>query len=456
MAAGDLTWPAFIETRGAALRGAVNGLAESQGWSADELRAGQQRQLTHVLRFAAKNVPWYGRATWARPLLEAVAARPTEFWERWQAIPLLTKPELREHGALLKPRSLPAAHLPLATLRTSGSVGIPVEVQTTAVSRLAWNALSVREHLWQGRDFGKRLGVIRSRSPKDRAPGGMDASNWGPPVATLFATGKASVIHISYELELLVHWLQRFDPHYLLTYPSLALELLDTLGAAGKPPSLEEMRLISEPVDPALEQRLAQEWNVRTSDIYSANEVGHIAFRCREGRLHVQSEAILMEVLDDAGRPCGPGMAGRVVVTPLHNIASPFMRYEIGDYATVGAACPCGRSHPVIEKVLGRVRNLVRTPDGKSYWPVALVRIKSVAPIRQFQYVQTTLDTVELRLVLDRPLTPAEEQEATRQAHGVLQYPFRIVIRGVDSIPRGPTGKFEEFLSLVTAPPPAA
>ncbi len=448
--ASDQTWPAFIESRGSTLRQAVDGLIGSAAWSAEELREGQRRQLAHLVRFATKNVPWYGRTAWAAALPEAMTAEPARFWELWQTIPVLTKPELHAHGALLNARSLPAACLPLGHARTSGSTGIPVEVQTTAVSRLAWNAFTVREHLWQERDFGKRLGVIRSRSPKNRATGGADMPNWGPPAADLFATGKGSIIHIGIPLDGLVEWLRRFDPHYLLTYPSLALELLNTLGPAGKPPSLEEIRLISEPVDPELEARLSQEWQVRTSDTYSANEVGVIAFRCRLGSLHVQSEAILMEVLDDAGRPCAAGETGRVVVTALHNIATPLLRYEIGDYARLGAACACGRSHPVIDKVLGRVRNLARTPEGARFWPVALVRIMSVKPIRQFQYVQTAPDTIELRLVLDRPLTPEEEDEAAAKARAVLRYPFRIVIQPVDSIPRGPTGKYEEFLSLLT------
>jgi phenylacetate-CoA ligase len=100
--------------------------------------------------------------------------------------------------------------------------------------------------------------------------------------------------------------------------------------------------------------------------------------------------------------------------------------------------------------VLGRVRNLARTPEGGRFWPTALLKIRSVKPIRQFQYVQTALDTVELRLVLDRPLTTEEEQEAAKQARRVLGYPFRIIIRAVEAIPRGPTGKFEEFLSEIT------
>jgi phenylacetate-CoA ligase len=444
-------WPAFIAGKGATLRGAVDGLVASERWSAAELEAGQRRQLLQLLRAAVKNVPWYDRSDWARGRLAALEAAGDGFWEEWRAIPLLGKPELRAHGDALGARTLAAAQQPVGTVRTSGSTGIPVEIRTTAVSRLAWNAMTVREHLWRRRDFGKRLGVCRSRGPEQRAPGGHDAPGWGPPVAGLWRTGRGSAIHIGLDVPLIEAWLRRFDPHYLLTYPSLAAELLARMGPGGRPPSLEEVRLMSEPLDAALEQRFVAEWGVKVADVYSANEVGNIAFRCHEDRLHVQPETILVEILDDKGRPCAPGENGRVVVTPLHNLATPLLRYDLGDYATVGAPCPCGRAHPVIEKVLGRVRNMAVAPDGRRFWPPALLRVRTVAAIRQFQYVQVAPDAIELRVVVDRPLTPAEEAEAAARVRSVLGYPYRVVVRPVAGIPRGPTGKFEEFLSELPA-----
>ena len=50
---------------------------------------------------------------------------------------------------------------------------------------------------------------------------------------------------------------------------------------------------------------------------------------------------------------------GRVVVTHLHNYAMPLIRYEIGDYAIAGGNCDCGINLPVLERVVGRTRNLV-------------------------------------------------------------------------------------------------
>jgi len=428
----------------------MRGLEASQRWSAPELAAGAQSQLIQLLEWAANNVPYYMTAGSLMAALEILRRSPERFEEQWLQLPLLTKPTLRSEGPALNAPVVPQPHLPLGVVHTSGSTGIPVEVRNTAVTRVLWNALTLREHLWQERDFAKRLGIIRSCPPGDRNPQGRQRATWGPPAAVLYRTGPASVLHVGLPLDLLVDWLRRFDPHYLLAYPSVAAALFEALGPAGKPPALEEIRLFSEPVDVELETRLATAWGVRVSDMYTSNENGQIAIRCREHRsLHVQSEGIFVEILNDKGGRCATGETGHVVLTSLHNLATPLIRYQIGDYATVGEPCGCGRASPVIRQVLGRVRNLALSPDGRRYWPIALHKIRAVAVIRQAQWVQTARDRIELRVVLERPLTAAETQQAIDTVCETLGFPYRVEIVAVDAIARGPTGKFEEFLSLL-------
>jgi phenylacetate-CoA ligase len=445
-----LAWPRFFAAVPGKLTDAVRGLEASDRWSAEEIALGQQSQLMLLLEWAAANVPYYRTQGALKAALKVLRRSPERFDEEWMKLPLLAKETLRSEGARLNAPSVPQGHLPLGVVRTSGSTGIPVEVQTTAVTRLVWEALAVREHLWQKRDFGKRLGVIRSFAPSEGIREGIDNPDWGPPVADLYRTGPASVVHVKQPVEVLVEWLRRFDPHYLLTYPSVAAALFDAMGAGGRTPSLEEMRLMSEPLDVGLEDQLRSAWGVRVTDIYSANETGKIAMRCREfENLHVQAEGIHVEILGEDGERCAPGESGEVVLTSLHNLATPLIRYRIGDYATVGEPCACGRASLVIRRVLGRVKNMAVAPDGRRYYPISLYKIRAVAPIRQSQWVQTARDAIELRAVLDRPLTAAETEKAVETVRETLGHPYRVNVVAVTEIPRGPTGKFEEFLSLL-------
>jgi phenylacetate-CoA ligase len=445
-----LCWPPFIAKPRAVLADIMQGLAASDRWTAADIAAGTQSQLTLLLEWAARNVPYYEQSGSLTSALKILRRSPERFDEQWLQLPLLTKETLRSDGPALNARAVPEPHRPLVSIRTSGSTGIPVDVNTTAVTRQVWNALAVREHLWQQRNFGKRLGVIRSFKPAEGIRKGIDNPDWGPPVADLHRTGPASVVHVTQPVEVLVEWLRRFDPHYLLTYPSVAQALFDALGPGGRTPALEELRLMSEPLDEEFEAALKDAWDVRVSDIYSSNENGKIAMRCREhDRLHVQSEGIFVEILNERGEPCAAGESGQVVLTSLHNLATPLIRYQIGDFATVGEPCGCGRAHPVIRQVLGRVKNMAVSPAGHRFYPIHLFRIRAVPVIRQTQWVQTARDAIELRAVLDRPMTETETQQAIEVVRATLGHPYRVTIVAVDAIARGPTGKFEEFLSLL-------
>ena len=78
--------------------------------------------------------------------------------------------------------------------------------------------------------------------------------------------------------------------------------------------------------------------------MYRTQETGYIALQCPDSENYrIQSECALVEILDAEGVPCQAGEIGRVVVTPLRNFATPFLRYDIGNYAEEGAPCPCCR-----------------------------------------------------------------------------------------------------------------
>ena len=105
--------------------------------------------------------------------------------------------------------------------------------------------------------------------------------------------------------------------------------------------------------------------------MYSSQEFGYIALQCPDAHTyHVQSEAVYVEILDGPGGPCRPGEVGRVVISTLHNYATPLLRYEMGDYAETGGDCVCGRTLPVLNRIVGRERNMWIMPNGQRMWPV--------------------------------------------------------------------------------------
>jgi phenylacetate-coenzyme A ligase PaaK-like adenylate-forming protein len=110
-------------------------------------------------------------------------------------------------------------------------------------------------------------------------------------------------------------------------------------------------------------------------DRYGSAELGgQVAQQCSERiGLHINPELSLIEVLDDHDEECVEGERGRLVVTNLTNLASPFVRYEQKDTALHLNECPCGRKLPIIAQIEGKDTTLIEMKDGIRV-PQALLR----------------------------------------------------------------------------------
>jgi phenylacetate-CoA ligase len=417
----------------------------SHAWVRDR----QIRQAAILLNFANKSVPLYrGRLPGIHP------GQPIAD-DRWLRLPVLTRamlqkasrPELggNEQNVLANP--LPKGHEQISPLKTSGSTGLPVTAFGTQLTRFLWQVWTVYEHLLHQRDFSLKLAALRPEG--EQAPGVSERSeNWGSSTAMLMKTGPGVVMNVRTPVIDQKRWLEQEQPGYLLSFPSN----LEALMHAGlKLPRLKGIRTYGELLTPALRQTFRDAWQVPVTDVYSSQEVGYMALQCpHHDGYHVTSESVLMEVLRDDGQPCQPGEMGRVVVTTLQNFATPLIRYEIGDYAEVAEPCPCGRPGLTLKRIVGRVRNMLSTPDGNQIWPSFILRAWTHGlPISQFQFVQTHLDRIEVRLVVSRQPSAEEEQRITRSLQDLFGWPFTISFNYMDSIPRSQGGKYEEFMSMV-------
>jgi phenylacetate-CoA ligase len=441
-------FPAVPSPEAALLLSMLHQLEQSQWWTSERLRSGQFAQLERIVDHARRTVPFY------RERLAGLSGSGKPLSERWPELPLLRRREIQQHGRALHSTRPVSGHKNLRSLSTSGSTGISITVDITECGRLIWMATLLREHAWHARDLSATHAAIRIVSDKAGAawPDGARAADWGPPENVVYETGPSVLLDLFTDTERQLEWLVRQDPDILLTFPSNALDLAALSRARSiHVPKLRELRLVSEAIDAKSKQLLRETWNVAVTECYSAQEVGYIALQCpAHDHFHVQSESVLVEILDEQGLPCAVGDVGRIVVTPLHNLAMPLIRYEIGDYAEVGAPCPCGRGLPVLTRILGRVRNMVTLPDGTRRWPnLAGPFYRDIAPVVQHQIVQLDLEHVEARLVVERPLSGDEEDALRALILQRLGHAFRLSFAYPQRIERSAGGKFEEFLSRI-------
>jgi len=442
-------WPAIADPVAANLLALLAQLEESQWWTAERLARRQLDQFSLLAQHAWQQSPFF------RKRFEQAGLDPRQNWTpaAFAAIPLLTRGELMQQAEHIHCHSLPRGHGAVQQIQTSGSTGQVVGVRKTEVNQLLWLALALREHLWHERDFSATLAVIKAITPTLDDPAKAAQLGWGHPATLLFATGPSYSQPLAMDVKQQAAWLARIDPKYLLTYPSNLSALLDLYEKGTPfPHSLRQVRTVGETLHPGLRERCRTLGGIEIVDLYSAQEVGLIALQCPvSGLYHAQSERLLVEVLDDAGQQCKPGEIGRVVITDLHNFATPLIRYEISDYAEVGPVCPCGRGLPTLSSIMGRRRNMVTLPDGSKHWPlVGAYHYREIADIRQYQAIQHSLQDIEIRLVV-APLTREQETAISALVRQALGYPFRLRFSYFEQeLPGTRGGKFEEFISLVS------
>lgn len=445
----EMAWPSVPSPTASALLAQLFQLEQTQWLTEEALLERQLLQLGQLTAYAYDHSPFF------RQVFDRNAIPAKEPWsaEKLRSVPLLNREMLVEQSATVDCDVVPQAHEPTSSVQTSGSTGQIVEVKRTALNHLMWMALTMRDHFWHQRDFAQSAAFVRANAKAQDDDAIAKKEGWGAPVSLLFKSGPAYRQPLSLSVSEQAAWLLRRNPHYLLTYPTNLNALLDEFERmSGFPSQLKEVRTIGETFSASLKARCENDFSLKTVDVYSAQEVGAVALQCPvSGLYHVQAESLIVEVLNDDGARCREGEVGRVVITDLHSFATPIIRYEIRDYAEIGGACPCGRGLPTLKRILGRRRNMVTLPDGSKHWPTVGFRaFRDIASIRQYQAIQHSLDTVEMKLVVDAPLTSDQEALLCTVIQNKLGYPFILRFTYHDTeLPKTRGGKFEEFISMI-------
>jgi len=398
----------------------------------------QLRQIERVLRHAYETVPWH------RDRLAGIEQISNGGLDEafFSAIPIMTRSDIQTNSTALHSTHVPPGHGGIGYSRSSGSTGTPIEITITELKQLMSRAQTLRSHYWHRIDVSRKNVDIRTAYKPGTEP---KSSAW----STMPWSGPCQRLDINLPISELFEQFIAEDPAYVQSHPYTLLLLAETSRKTGVlPRNLIAARSFGEVLSAKTRQTLREVWDVPVIDCYSATEIGIMSHQCPENETqHVQVENVRIEVLDDDDIPCKPGAIGRVVVTTLNNFATPLIRYEIGDYAEVGEPCTCGRTLPVLNRILGRHRNLCVLKNGERFYPEMRESMAKFPHILQFQAHQKTLEDIDLRIVAARSFTAEEREEVQSVLQKKLHYPFNVNITEVDDIPRAANGKFEEFKS---------
>lgn len=315
-------------------------LKSSDLLSKKELDQRNERELRAFVAFAYKNSLFY------QAHFQSAGFDPLKKWtlEDFSKVPLVTKRDLIDQNE--------AIHTPISMnektffCETSGTSG---EILTFQRDEL-WDSFN-RAAIWRG---GSWYGV----NPWDfRLYFWGYNSDWKKKIKLRVLDALVNRFRIfDYDPESMKKLKSKLKRVKAIEgYSSMIYELAQLNKSLGLEFSnLKMVKGTSEKVFPHYQDLALQVYGQRIINEYGSAESGIIAFECPSGSMHINIEGVFVESDPETGG---------ILVTNLKSRSFPIIRYALGDtveFASPDFECPCGRKHPIIKEVTGRI--------GKNIW----------------------------------------------------------------------------------------
>jgi phenylacetate-CoA ligase len=428
---------------GAETESQVERALDRESWSREKLEEWSNKRLALILERAATKVPYY-RSQW-----ETAERKNGKDWQTLGNWPVLRKDALRGNKNAFLVDGMNTKSLYLE--HTSGTTGTPVEFWSDRSTLQSWYALAeARWRHWYGVSRRDRWAIIGGQQVVAFKQTKPPFWVWNAGLNQLYM----SALHI--KPDFLSHYLDalsRYRIVYLYGYSSSLYWL--ALAALEKNVTLDLKVVLTnaEPLFDFQREAMRQAFNCPVRETYGLCEMVCGMSECEFERLHLWPEAGVAELLDDEDQPVKAGEEGKLVCTGLLNHAMPLIRYEVMDRARFAAPdyqCPCGRSLPVVDKILGRLDDEIITKDGRK---LALLDIVFGANlhIKEAQIVQETIDLIRIRVVPAAGWSDADSLEiktALRERMGEIEIRVEIV----EEIERTFAGKLRVMVSKIKSP----
>lgn len=359
--------------------------------------------------------------------------------EDLSALPILSKPMLRESGTTLLPEG--DAQRGWRRNSSGGSTGTPVQLWQDANY---WNQSLAAQWFTEGW-WGVR-------------PGEASAWIWGAD-RTLSEQGRRerlgawlrqerqfNAFAVEKEaLERFLRGLAGWQPPLVAGYATAldlcARYLLEHPGIRVRP---RAVRSTAEVLGAGQRERIQAAFQAPVYDQYGSREANYLATECAAHRgLHVNTWSRYIELVDGEGKPVPPGVPGRVLVTDLSNRATALLRYENGDVGVWSSgSCTCGREFPLLERILGRQSDFIHTPQGRLIHGEFFTHLFYGHPeVTMFQVVQETLVTLRVEVAMQQGELRDLALVLEPKIASAMGPEVRIEFRRVTEFDRGTSGK---------------
>ena len=409
----------------------------NQWKSTESIRALQDRRLKSLVNHAYANVRYY------RQLFDSHKIKPEDISsvKDLDKIPILTKDTILAHY----PDQILASNLDWSRCSprmTSGSSGKKLEVVLDHRVASQYRIMQLRQLIDIGYAPWDKIVYIR----------------YSPPV-TAFSLQKLGFfrryyIPLEWTPERQISEILRLKPQILNAYPSVLYLIARSISSKqAKQIGLKFILSNSELLTQHVQEYLEEVFECKVYNDYSCLEFSAIAFECRMQNMHIASDNVVVEILDEKGNQSPAGKEGQIIITALNNYAMPYIRYEIGDIGTLSdVSCPCGRCFPLLKSIIGRCDDFLAMPSGHLIDPQTVVfQIEVIPEIKEFRVIQQKDYTLAVSVVLEKEAEFERINDQIKEKlNSVLNGVPQITVTHVPTLERGATGKHRSIISHIS------
>jgi phenylacetate-CoA ligase len=406
-----------------------------QWWSPEAVDKWQWAKVKSLLEHAERSVPYY------QQLFAELGLKASDItsWSDFSNLPFLTKDIIQNNlNSLLTPGAKVTEN------HTGGSTGQPLTFYQDK-EYAEWQSVSL--------SMGYQLCGFQ-RGDKQLVLWGSDSD------AKWHASLKGHLWNIFHnmhfvnmfgitdrQLKQLAHDLCQQQPDFIWSYVSSLVLLADQINKDGLRINPKAVQTTAGTLYPSIRKKLIETFSDNIFDRYGCREVANIAHECSAHQgLHIFSFHNYVEVIDTDNTGFG-----RIVVTNLHNKAFPFIRYDIGDLGILSdEECKCGRSFPLLKRIIGRTVEVITSPSGKLIDGEFFTHLfYNIQGVKQFQVLQETHHLLVIKIT---KLDTFQEKTLIELEKNIKLYgdpAFEIKFEFVDEIKPLKSGKMSFVLSKV-------
>ena len=228
------------------------------------------------------------------------------------------------------------------------------------------------------------------------------------------------LIPVDQDIKKIMRQLEGSGINYLATYTGVMRELATLKkNGIGQDLNLIKVGLSGELLDDYTRHHIEEAFNCECFSAYITTEGGPIAFECPNKKMHINSDFVVPEIVDEKGNPLPPGMDGLILLTCCDgSYSTPIIRYSgCADISQIITdKCTCGINTPILGTIKGRAVDSIKLPDGKVFHAFSMtVPMEKIqrdycnGRMRRYQIIQHALDQITISIVRNAEKTSPDD-----------------------------------------------